>query len=218
MSKPELKTLVTEYVHGKIEKHNEIKQELISQILSSNSHSIYDETERVSHTDLNYRDQARPWLPLFFDNVRPYMDDFVRLFMHENWAIHHTWYFRYLKGEYSQWHVHPDCSWTNVYFLQLPDKKSRTTLLNASSGEEVIIADVEEGDIISFPSTVIHCSKPNMFDEDKIVIAFNSDIYDTQVHKTYPVETYKRTTIRDFNTEERKAAKEREERNRDNAE
>lgn len=26
MSKPELKTLVTEYVHGKIEKHNEIKQ------------------------------------------------------------------------------------------------------------------------------------------------------------------------------------------------
>lgn len=218
MSKPELKPLVTEYVHGKIDNHKEIKEELISQILESKSHSIFDETERVSYTDLNYRDEQRPWIPLFFENVSPYMNGFSKLLMHENWFITSIWYFRYLKGEYSQWHTHPGCAWTSVYFLQLPDKNARTTLLNAMSGDEVIIADVEEGDIISFPSTIIHCSKPNMYDEDKIVIAFNSDILDTMVHKKYPVETYKRNTIRDFNTEERRAAKEREERNRDNAE
>ena len=186
----EVKHLTTNYVHGKLKTHSEIKDELIKLIKESPSHSLIDETEVVSNSDMNFKDTMRPWLPLFYEHITPYMEEFAVTFMHEFWSIHDTWFFRYKKGEYSQWHVHPHCSWTNVYFLNLPDPKLKTTFLDVKTGQEVQVAEVREGDILSFPSTIIHCSKVNKSDEEKIVVAFNSDIYDTLVHKKYPVETY----------------------------
>jgi uncharacterized protein YjlB len=39
-------------------------------------------------------------------------------------------------------------------------------------GEEFTI-DVEEGDILTFPGSVIHCSKPHQSNDIKTVVSFN---------------------------------------------
>lgn len=194
----EVKSLQTNYVHGKMKTHAEIKDELLRLIMESPSHSLKDETEIVSNTDMNFKDTMRPWMPLFFENIKPYMEEFTKTFMHKGWSIHDTWFFRYKRGEYSQWHVHQHCSWTNVYFVNLPDPKMKTTLLDVKTGKDVQVAEVEEGDIISFPSTIIHCSKVNQHEEEKVVVAFNSDIYDTLVHHKYPVETEQKKVFSEY--------------------
>ena len=186
----ELRPLVTEYVHSRMPDHEKVKERLLKLIEVTPSHHISLEVEKVTRTDIDFMGTHRAWLPVFFDCVKPVLDEFAKLNFHKEWALHHTWYFHYEKGDYAHWHIHSGCAWTGVYFLDLPSPKLKTTLLKASNGTELSLGDVQEGDIIIFPSTVIHCSKLNLYDKPKTVIAFNADLYDSFVHERYPVQYY----------------------------
>ena len=42
--------------------------------------------------------------------------------------------------------------------------------------QELFELNIEEGDIVTFPGYYAHKSPINNFDEDKIIIAFNTDL------------------------------------------
>ena len=82
----------------------------------------------------------------------------------------HIWYQQYAKNGFHSWHKHNDV-FSNVYYVDLPEDSSKTSF--RFRGEEFEV-DVEEGQILTFPSYLEHCSKPNLSDKIKTVIAFNS--------------------------------------------
>jgi len=61
--------------------------------------------------------------------------------------------------------------YSNIYYLDLPEGTSKTTFKFIDKEFEV---DVEEGDILTFPGSMLHCSKPNTSEHTKTVIAFNT--------------------------------------------
>lgn len=181
----QVKKLSAEYVQGRMPNHDHIQDDLIRQIRSARSHSIDAEDERVSFTDLRFRNEHRPWIDTFYKNIDPYLIDFSKQYMHRDFTISNCWFMRYQRGDFSDWHVHENSSWASVYFLKLPSPSIKTSLLSFGDRSLIPLDEVQEGDIISFPSCMIHCSKPNPFDEEKIVIAFNTDFSFSLVHNYY---------------------------------
>jgi len=81
------------------------------------------------------------------------------------------WFQQYHKGDTHGWHVHDSCHWANVYFLELPSSDMKTQILDLDRNE--IVYEAQEGDIVSFPSMLLHRSKPNLSLDRKTVIAYN---------------------------------------------
>lgn len=86
--------------------------------------------------------------------------------------INEMWYQQYTKDDTHDWHVHEYCHWTNIYFLELPNKEERTQVYDLD--RNLIEYDAQEGDIIFFPSMWLHRSKP-LTDGRKTVISYNTN-------------------------------------------
>ena len=87
--------------------------------------------------------------------------------------ITNMWFQVYKKGNYHNLHSHPGTNFTNVFYLNLPNKEVKTKIF--INNNEQFNIDVKEGDILTFPGYYAHSSPINTFDEDKIIIAFNTD-------------------------------------------
>jgi hypothetical protein len=62
-----------------------------------------------------------------------------------------------------------------VYYLELPTDGPKTVFKNPFNSEEIIYPDVKEGDILTFPSILEHCSPSNNSTHRKTIISFNID-------------------------------------------
>ena len=139
------------------------------QFLLDNIHSDYH-----LHEDIH-----RPYITYFYDHVAfEHMNFIGRLLGLEtkdctfSWEIVRTWFQQYYEKADHDWHTHPRCNYTNVYFLELPNEKYKTEILDSNG--KLIYYEAQEGDIITFPAGMQHRSAPNS-SERKTVISFNSD-------------------------------------------
>ena len=82
--------------------------------------------------------------------------------------VQNIWYQQYNSNDEHDWHTHTGSHYTNIYFVELPDKDMKTEILDMAN------IDVKEGDIISFPAFIFHRSKPNKSNKRKTVISFNT--------------------------------------------
>ena len=58
----------------------------------------------------------------------------------------------------------------SIYYVSLPEGVSKTTF---RLRDEEFSIDVKEGDVLTFPASMMHCSKPNQSYEQKVVVVFN---------------------------------------------
>ena len=70
-------------------------------------------------------------------------------------------------------HDHPNVDLTNIYFVELEDVSLGTILKNPRTDKDMNIK-VKEGQILTFPATIMHRSPPNLTDSRKTVISFNT--------------------------------------------
>lgn len=154
----------------KIKEHERVKPKLMSQIKDMPNQGVDNVTK--SDWDLP-KDFDRPYLKTFYELISPYMDLFAKKNYCKNWIIHNSWFHEYHERSDFKWHVHPNCQFANIYFLNLPDKKTTTNILDIDS--KLINVNVEEGDFITFPSFLRHRS-PMVTHLHKTVIAFNSSV------------------------------------------
>ena len=96
----------------------------------------------------------REYLKLFYSNIREHMNNLCDELQCQRWEIHNTWFQQYKKTDQHDWHNHSKTQFSNVYFLELPDKNMKTEFSDKRQ------LDVIEGDIITFPAYLIHRSKP----------------------------------------------------------
>ena len=155
---------------NKFFKHDELKEQILECLKSSTARQeTKDDT--ITKTDWGLE------IPLGSSNyqqlILPHIISQSQKTFNRGSAFEITdmWFQQYYKGDTHGWHVHEYCHWANVYFVELPSKDFLTEILDLE--RNAIEYEAQEGDIISFPSMLLHRSKPNLSIDRKTVIAYN---------------------------------------------
>ena len=161
-----------------VQNHAQLKPTILEAIAKLGTHSAITQFERISNTDWHIkRDVSTKFENKeYLEIIRPVLlkhnkqvADYVGVTdIHTN----HIWFQQYEKLDFHGWHNHGNCMYSNVYYVELDKSCPRTSF--KFMGTEFSI-DVEEGDILTFPSFFSHCSKPNKSGLRKTVVAFNSN-------------------------------------------
>jgi len=172
------------YIIKPFENHIHLKNyllELIDEIPNSNISTTID---KISKTDwLLPKSHPRKYLDLFYDGIKPHMNMLMNYFCCKQSKICNGWFQQYYKNNNHTWHNHPYTNFTNVYFLEMPDKDMKTELLDIQSKKVIDDLEINEGDILTFPAYILHRSNTILTENRKTVIAFNSDFFDVDLKK-----------------------------------
>ena len=155
----------------KVENHVQIKEKLLDQISLIPNNPFCNKNQNIIHTDWNLPSQMnREYSSLFFDTVREHLETMTKSLDCLGFNISSYWFQQYLTSGFHTWHTHRGCHFANIYFIECP-KGSETKFKN-------INIEIEEGDIISFPSFIPHRSpKIKNAKERKTIISFNTNFY-----------------------------------------
>ena len=93
------------------------------------------------------------------------------------------------QNSYNNAHTHPGCWYSGVIYIQIPENSRKDGALQFLSGQARHMSDFthmsqrdadnfpimpEEGDVLLFPSAMIHFVEPHSTDYERISIAFNN--------------------------------------------
>jgi len=155
--------------------HNEMKDTLRSLIETSYCESIDvkdsncgDEISRLDWS--KYPDFNREWVKYIKPRLQEHFEICADDLNYRGCRIKGLWYQQYVKDNIHDWHIHGD-NYTGVYYLELPDDTPKTELIDQYNKK--ITIDAEEGDIVIFPSFIIHRAPKVKSDSRKTIISFN---------------------------------------------
>tara|TARA_R100001126_G_scaffold97388_1_gene70685 strand:+ start:76 stop:591 length:516 start_codon:yes stop_codon:yes gene_type:complete len=153
------------------------KSKLIDLIYKIPETSFTSDNEKISHTDFKIpRTMKREYTDYFFNNIYESYCNNLRSVNKANYiGFNNIWFQVYNKGDWHGSHTHPGSHFTNILYINLPDKNLKTILQKPNG--EFINFEVSEGDLITFPAFYQHQSPINKSNEKKIIISFNIDIH-----------------------------------------
>ena len=168
-------------LHDRFLDHENIKDKLLKKInnamhytASQKKHEHNIELQNIiSKTDWKLaEDESREWVNFFTPYMRKNFDKFLNELGYNNdYIIQRLWFQHYFESDIHNWHTH-EGNMTGVYYLKF-DGTDKTQLLNPLDNKLIEIY-AKEGDLIMFPSHIIHrCPKVK---NEKIIISFNLEI------------------------------------------
>jgi len=162
------------YIVSKFEQHNTIKEQLLDLISKQDCIAGNVPHDRISKTDW-YTDigSTREYWNFLFPMLNEHMKDVMFNLNISEYDITNYWFQQYNHLDTHGWHRHRYCFFSNVYYVELPKDGPRTIFKNPVDGQTILCPEVEEGDIITFPSIFEHGSPPNQNVNRKTVISFN---------------------------------------------
>jgi hypothetical protein len=173
------------YVIESFDQHEKLKDETLKLIERSPFEHVVNplvDTD-ITRTDWNNAaDFQRDWVGYLKKDLLSKMLDIYSCLGYSGYRINEIWYQQYQKTAQHGWHTHTS-NLTNVYYLELPENCSKTQIVVPYDQDKIIELDVKEGDIVCFPSFVIHRATPNLSNSRKTIISFNTDLH-------YPDENY----------------------------
>lgn len=166
------------YYVGKIKNHNQHKQNLLEKInkascdsLVQTSNYYQDNINRVDWNDSH--NMERDWVIESRSYLSEYFTRWSQSIHFDEWFINQIWFQQYYNNGSHGWHTHGS-NFTGVYYVDLPKGTPQTQL--ALHNGDVINVDIEESDILIFPSFVIHRAPINESNKTKTIISFNIDV------------------------------------------
>ena len=165
------------YTIGKLPNHNLIKQ----QVLDSLDHA---QTDKLVMRDSYYSDSvnrldwskcedfSRPWVQILKPHIQTYLDRLAEPLGYQSSIIEQFWFQQYVNGDSHGWHTHGS-NFTGVYYLELDELSPKTEIIEPSKQNKKMQMDVHEGDILMFPSYVIHRAPVMNNDIRKTIVSFN---------------------------------------------
>jgi hypothetical protein len=134
-----------------------------------------DDTD-ITRCDWNgfSRDQERAWVKTFQPHLTEHLTAWIAAFDYKSFIVRDLWFQQYSFGSQHDWHIH-SCNWTGVYFLDMPDRSLKTQFKNPMNTNQENQFDVTEGDILIFPSFVVHKAPKNNDVRIKTIISWNMD-------------------------------------------
>jgi len=170
------------FIITKVDNHKEHKETLLSYINIFNKDNKTDvsletmgfgDDSKLANVKSDWNLERGDYLKYFYDSViQKNMKEIKEYLKMGQWAIENGWFQQYSKGGEHNWHCHTNSQFSNCYYLELPDKEHLTEIKDLNG--ELIEFDAKEGDMVTFPSYLLHRSKPNN-GERKTVISFNSN-------------------------------------------
>jgi hypothetical protein len=166
------------YLISKFLSHHTLRDELIDLIeKTETAKSLNIPVNMVSKCDFDWsKDLERPYIKKLLPALCEHLKDVYNHLGFGAFEIKNLWFQRYINNNIHNWHVHGDCQWTGVYYLELPkDEDLRTQIIQPFDQKTKIDMPVQEGDILIFPSHTLHRAPRNKTQNKKIIISFNID-------------------------------------------
>lgn len=166
------------YIHSKLKNHTEIKNQLLEKINSSDAGRVYYDNTNVNiyRCDWDKRqDENRDWLQYIAKDLRTSLVECFKAAGYDDAFLLEVWFQQYNKNSEHGWHIHGH-NFTGVYYVDMPDDKYKTEYLNPLNTKEIKFFDVKEGDLILFPSHLVHRAPKIKEDFVKTIISFNIDV------------------------------------------
>jgi mannose-6-phosphate isomerase-like protein (cupin superfamily) len=154
-----------------VKEHEKLKPIILKAIQDMGIHPIESAGEKISNTDWHLgSDFFRP----YYNPVKPVLDEIASITTQEfNYKnplfVKNYWFQQYQTNDWHGWHMHSNAMFSSVYYVELSEGSAKTSF-NFNNTEFEL--DIEEGDVLTFPGLVEHCSKPNQFGQ-KTIISFN---------------------------------------------
>lgn len=156
-----------------VENHKNIKPKILHNIQKTGEYSMRDSEQSISNTDWHLRPNfPRPYWDIFKDFADSHNNKIMELAGFKSWTTCNYWFQQYKKGDYHKWHIHGDSLFSNVYYVDLPNDEIKTEFILHG---ELLNINVKEGQILTFPSFMIHRSPENIYSDIKTVVAFNTN-------------------------------------------
>ena len=161
-----------------LKQHLEIKDKLLDAINRQESDHLAEEQDDMDISRCDWRlgrwDYEREWFKILRDPLVATLDEVTKELGYAYFKIMEIWFQQYQQASHHGWHVHGH-NWTNVYFLELPKDSPRTQYINPFNQNDIHTFDVQEGDILTFPSFVIHRAPANQSSDRKTIVSWNMD-------------------------------------------
>jgi len=164
------------FVLSDVAKHQELKQQILDAIKKMGTHSSIVETHSLCNTDWELNSNTpRPYFSIVQPVIEEQLKKLCALYQNKTTAtLQNFWFQQYASGDFHGWHLHDRSIYSSVYYVELPEGSSKTTFKFLNQEFEI---DVKEGQVLSAPSILMHCSKPNKNEQVKTIVAFNTSIY-----------------------------------------
>lgn len=166
------------YVVSALSDHNHIKNDLLNHFSNIDLPTeIPEQKVIISNTDW-YQDRwnkEKCWYQFFKPFLFSYLDSLILELGYDRYTLKEIWFQQYCQNSEHNWHVHDGCNFANVYYLELDKDSPATEFKNPVTGQTFFI-EVKEGDIITFPSSLIHRSPKNHSQHRKTIVSWNLDV------------------------------------------
>lgn len=152
------------------------KKELLNQINKTPS-KTESKNDSIHNTDWGIKaDIKREYLDLFLSINQKHFTEISSYFNCNKVELLNFWFQTYTKNNYHKKHNH-EGHYSCVFYVELPDPIISTHFYMPSSNEKFYFKEVEEGDIILFPSLIFHESPLIEKETKKTIISANMNFY-----------------------------------------
>jgi hypothetical protein len=159
--------------------HKKYKKEILNLIKKSNDKAWVNKkdsfNDKLLKTDWPNSDNwERPWIKLIVNELYKELVNFSQYMGYQSIQLHKMWYQQYSYGDVHNWHTH-DGNYTGTYYLEFDKNCSTTEFLYPNDLNKSFTVEVEEGDILFFPCSLIHRSSVSRSKKTKSIISWNTD-------------------------------------------
>jgi hypothetical protein len=157
---------------SKVPNHQELKPKILEAIEREPSQSVRVSSQKISKTDF-FKEPEPEIKRSYYDIIKSPIENHLKevcdkLQMQLRQASY-FWFQQYEYGDFHNYHTH-DTGYSCVYYVQLESESPKTTFIYMGNEFEF---NVNEGDILTFPSYLMHRSKPNFSKFTKTIVACN---------------------------------------------
>lgn len=149
-----------------VEEHNYWKPKILKSIESMIEKNNIQLNENGYYYDFDIPDVERTYKQIMDNIVLSYINDIEDHYGLVLKKVGKYWFQQYLQGSDFGWHQH-DGHWAMIYYIELPETSESTEFLNFGQ------FNVKEGDIIFFPTFLVHRSPKIQSNLRKTIISSN---------------------------------------------
>ena len=130
-------------------------------------------------TPVKYISSSAQYEPIFLSMISPYLKQFLKRADYKFTEVSRVWTQRYSKGDYHAPHDHGPEGFACVFYAQLdpeihlPTEFIQPWIPHTGNRDMESPDNVVEGDLVIFPSNLMHMAPPHMSDKYRTIISFN---------------------------------------------
>jgi len=164
-------------VKKQFKEHNFIKDNLLKIIKSCKDESLKSKDEYYSDSieKLDWSESKnfkREWVNYIIEPLLNNLTEMISSIGFETYILTEIWFQQYVKNSEHGWHTHGS-NYTGVYYVELNENSPQTEIMNPDDLTKKQKLNVKEGDIIIFPSFVVHKAPKLINDYRKTIVSFN---------------------------------------------